>query len=289
MLALTLRPVLALAPTLLGVPFGLPQDKAPETETIPLYLSDRRVLAMLRVGDHAPAPVVFDTGTNGNLLDLAYAKSLGLPENGPSPSIDGSTGKPVPGFDTFIKDARLGGVRIADARATAFAYPVTDEVGIFGPNSFPDRLVTLDLAKGRLIVQPKSPATLPAGPSFPYNARRLPSIPIDLGGVRVDALLDTGNDAPMLLPLSLASKLRLAKPLTEVGTATSAAGTQPVYGGRLKGKVRVASVVLESPRLLFIEGGGTNVGLALIRQFRIVLDPTEGRTWVLPPAPKAKP
>lgn len=130
------------------------QDVPPEKPAIVhLYMSETRALAMLRIGDATPMPIVFDTGTNGNLVDMTVADHLGLPNTGPSPSIDGSTGKPVPGHDSFIRNARLGGVPIRDARATALRYDEPDEVGIFGPNSWPGSLVEIDGPRSRLLIR----------------------------------------------------------------------------------------------------------------------------------------
>lgn len=185
----------------LAAPIAATQSSS--RQVIPLYMSATRALVMLRIGDNAPVPVVFDTGTNGNLVDMKLATRLGLPNTGPSPSIDGSTGKPVPGYDSFIKGARLGGVAIVDARATAMAYDETDEIGIFGPNSFPNRLVEMDGPKSRLVVRPKTASTLPSGPGTPYlgeEGSALPAAILDFGSLKVPAILDSGNDAAIILP-----------------------------------------------------------------------------------------
>lgn len=48
-----------------------------ESQIIPLYMSNRRMLVMLRVGHSGSIPVVFDTGTSANLLDLELADVVG--------------------------------------------------------------------------------------------------------------------------------------------------------------------------------------------------------------------
>ncbi|AEU36765.1 aspartyl protease family protein [Granulicella mallensis] len=264
--------------------------KAAPKVMIPLYMSSKRALLMLRIGDHPPVPVVFDTGTNGNLIDLKLATSLQLPKAGPSPSIDGSTGKPVPGFDTFIKGASLGGVPIADARATALAYDNTDEVGIFGPNSFPNHLVRMEGLKSRLVLQEKTPETIPSGKPFAYLGTHddsLPSAVLDFGEIKVTAILDTGNDAPIILPMIYKDKLPLDGAPVQIGFAVSAAGKQPIYQARLKGSVRLGDVKLDQPQIRFMEGGRPNIGLPILRMLTVVFDPTESRDWILPTeAPK---
>jgi predicted aspartyl protease len=263
-----------------------PKDSTKDhgSRTIPLYMSSNRALVMLRVGDHAPVPVVFDSGTNGNLIDLKLADRLSLPNTGASPSVDGSTGKPVPGHDTFIKGARLGGVAIVDARATAFNYDLTDEVGIFGPNSFPDKLVRFDGPGSHLVVSDKTPNNLPQGKAVPYLGAAedaLPSAILDFGDLKVQAILDTGNDSTILLPMSYASRLSLAAPPTKKGYAISAAGKQAIFSSRLKGTVTIGSIKLDGPEILFMEGGRANIGLPVLRQLTVIFDPTDKIDWVL--------
>ncbi len=257
-------------------------------QVVPLYMSATRALVMLRIGENAPVPVVFDTGTNGNAVDMKLAARLGLPNTGPSQSIDGSTGKPVPGYDSFIKGARLGGVAIVDARATVLAYDETDEIGVFGPNSFPGQLVEMDGAKSRLVIRPKTASTLPGGPGTPYLGKggdALPSAVLDFGGLKVPAILDSGNDVAIILPLSYAGKLDLQAPPVAIGFAVSAAGRQPILKARLKGTVRIAAVTLEQPEIRFMEGGRPNIGLPILRRLSVIYDHSGSQSWIVSKAP----
>jgi len=250
-------------------------------QVIPLYVSERRMMVVLRVGNSLPLPVVFDTGSNGNLVDLKVADQLHLPNNGPSPSVDGSTGKPVPGYDTFLKDASIGGVAIQDGRASAFPYEIPDEAGVIGPNSFPDKLVRMEGARSRLVLLPKTPDTIPHCKANPYGATALPSAILQIGDLMIPALLDTGNDSSIILPMEYIKKLSLVAAPIPIGYATSAAGTQPIFSADLKGNAKLGSVTLDGPEIVFMAGGTPNVGLPILRQLTIVMDPTEGRDWVL--------
>ncbi len=250
-------------------------------EIIPLYVSERRMMVMLRVGDSLPLPVVFDTGTNGNLVDLKVAERLNLPNVGPSPSIDGDTGKPVPGFDTFLKNASIGGVAIEDARATAFAYGVADEAGVVGPNSFPNKLVRMEGARSRLVVLPKTADTIPRCKAFAYGANALPAAVLEIGDLKVTALLDSGNDAMIILPMEYISKLSLVAVPVPIGYAVSAAGKQSILSAHLKGALKIGGVTVDEPEIRFIAGGTPNVGLPILRKLTVVMDPSEGRDWVL--------
>jgi len=257
-------------------------------EVIRLYMSETRMMVMLRLGDSLPLPVVFDTGTNGNLVSLKVADGLHLPNNGPSPSIDGSTGKPVPGYDTFLKSASISGVAIEDGRASAFPYDIPDEAGVVGPNSFPDKLVRMEAARSRLVLLPKTPDTIPHCKANLYGASGLPSAVLEIGDLRIPALLDTGNDSSIILPMEYIKKLSLVAAPVPIGYATSAAGKQPIYRAHLTGSAKLGSVTLDQPEIIFMAGGTPNVGLPILRQLTVVMDTTEGRDWVLSSDPAQK-
>ena len=262
---------------------GLPPGAPAKREVVRLYMSGTRVLAMLRIGDAVPVPVVFDTGTNGNLLDLKLADRLGLPNTGPSSSIDGSTGKPVPGHDSFLRGARLSGVAVPDARLTAIGYDEPDEVGIFGPNSWPDRLVEMDGPRARLTLRSRDADGSPPGSGLPYLGKdddALPSATLEFDGLAVPAILDTGNDVAIILPLAYKDKLALDAPPRVVGSAVSAAGSQPILMARLAGSVRIGGVTLVRPPIHFMAGGRPNIGLPVLRRITVVYDHGRSRSWI---------
>jgi hypothetical protein len=203
---------------------------------------------------------------------------------GPATAIDGSLGKPVAGFLTEVKGASLGNLSIDDGQANAIDYDLPNEKGIFGPNSFPGKLVQMDLANGSILVKPKTAATLPPGAGVPYIGRgddALPSVIVDLGALQIAAELDTGNNEAFLFPLSLAKRLSLENALKKVGEATSAAGRQPLFRARLKGALKIGPLTLDRPTILFIEGGQPNVGLPVVRQLVVVFDPSGRRSWLV--------
>lgn len=273
--------MVALAMILSANRSGLAQKPSRELR---IWQSSGRVLTTLRIAGSEPVPVVFDTGTSGNIIDRKLAARLGLPNLGPSTAVDGSLGKPVVGFLTEVKGASLGNVSINAGRANAIDYDLPNEKGIFGPNSFPDKLVRMDLGRESILVADKSMSTLPKGPGIPYIGKgddALPSVIVDFGAIHIAAELDTGNNEAIILPLSLAKALSLEGELKKVGEATSAAGKQPLFGARLKGAVKIGPLILDRPNILFIEGGQPNVGLPIARQLVIVFDPSEKRSWLV--------
>lgn len=253
---------------------------------LPLYLSDRRALAILKIGDLPPVPVVFDTGTSGNALDTDFATIAKLEFNSAEEVEvrDGSTGNSFIAQQARVPSASLGGVPLMADTAAVYPYKEQDVVGIFGPNSFIGKYVVLDVGKERLIVKDKEGLRPPLGPGTAYfNAgteTALPGIELTVAGERMTAVLDTGNTNALLLPRDLATKVPLQGPLRVAGKAVSVAGAQDIYEGQLKGSVRVGPLVLENPTIRFA-GRHPNVGLPLIRQLTIMLDPQNQRSWIM--------
>ena len=254
-----------------------------ESQVVPLYLSNRRMLAILRVGDSAPIPIVFDTGTSANLLDLKTAALLRLPRTGPSESVDGA-GNPVPGYAMFVRNASLSGVPIPDGPATAIDYNQTDEVGIFGPNSFPGRLVRLEGPENRLSLLPIQSETLPPCKPFQYLGTGddgLPSAMLEIGELKIPAILDTGNDSAIILPTEYIHQIPLEGAPTRIGYVYTAAGKQPLFGGRLNGILTIGSVRLDHPEIHFAKDGKPNIGFPILRALTVLMDPTGHRDWIL--------
>jgi len=269
-------------------PVTLPTTEArarPAIDIVPIYLSGRRALAVLRIGDHPPAPVVFDTGTSGNDMDSDYAAVTGL-DYDPQVHVrvEDGTGNSFEAKQAIIPVASLGGVPLRQSTATVFPYKERDVVGIFGPTSFSGRQVLVDLGKGRLIVRDRSFEAAYGG--VPYGKDDLPRINVQIAGKSYQALLDSGSDSDLLLPETLSRKLSLTGPLKVVGKARTVSGDRNVYEGKLKGSVKIGHIVLHNPTVRF-SGKQANVGLPIIRQLQILLDPERRKSWIVEPKPLA--
>lgn len=261
-----------------------PAPAKPAGNSIPLYTSSQHSLIVLRIGDAAQAPLIFDTGTTDNILDTAYAARLGLPKNGPSKVVDGATGKPVPGYSSTLPgiSARKVTRQAVPVQVTDFPHP--DAVGVVGPYLFSGSLVALELGQSRIRVIDRAGFALPTGPAEPYLGPwndALPAAHVTIAGTTVQADLDSGSSAAVTLPLAMAAKLPLEAPPAQAGVARSASGEQPYYRAKLKGDVRVGPLVLHNPALNFVAGQeNANIGLPVLRQLKILLDPDQRRLWI---------
>jgi hypothetical protein len=287
-----IAPILAVG--LASVALDAPRRAAPHEQEpssaarevlIPVYQSASQLLVMLNVNGRLPAPVIFDTGTNGNLLDLSALSPLGLAKGRSSETGAGETHRSLPTWIVALDGARLGDARILSRDAEALALrkaALKDAVGIFGPNSFSGKLVYMDLERSRIVVMNKGPT--PENGGYPYYGapgHRLPGIEVQVAGHSILFVVDTGSDrATMEIPLRLAKTIPLMGPLKEFGRAQTIYGEQPVYRGRIRGAVRIGRLVLDRPTVTFTNGLPT-IGLGLIRRMKLLIDPAGERTWIL--------
>jgi hypothetical protein len=255
---------------------------APTTQIVPLYVSTTRPLAMLTIGDSAPMPVVFDTGTTENSLDATLGRRLGLKVVGRFNLVDDASGKSVEVPTAAAPDARLSGVpldikvvRLPDSRSG-------DEVGVFGPYSFGNRYVVVEAGLNRLRIIPKDSGFVPPGPGHAYK-ENIPAAKIRIAGKLYDAVLDTGHDGALSLSADLVKSVPLKAPAKIVGKAVSALAEQDVLGGELVGSADIGPYSLKDPAVAFFDTV-INVGFPVIRELTIVLDPADKLTWVLDPA-----
>lgn len=94
------------------------------------------------------------------------------------------------------------------------------------------------------------------------------------------AHFDTGFDGALSLPIDLMDKVPLKEKARVVGRFKSINTEGEVYGGQIRGKIRVGPVELDNPDVTFL-GDLANIGLPVIRQVTLVIDPLQKRNWVL--------
>lgn len=262
-----------------------PGKAASAGESIPLYVSGQHALMIIRIGDSAPAPVIFDTGTTDDVLDTRFAAGLRLKRRGDSHVIDGATGKPVPGYSSTLPRLSIRRIVRTGVAVQVTDFPQPDAVGVFGPYTFSGNLVVLDFAKGRMRILEKSAQTIPSAAAEPYLGPAddaLPAAHVTVGGQEIQAYLDSGNSEAITLPLAMADKLTLQARPVKTGSVRSASGEQDVFGARLQGDVKLGPLTLHNPAIAFVaQAAQPNIGLPILKRLEIVLDPGERRSWII--------
>ncbi len=257
---------------------------AEDAATIALDLSrgQPRVRLSINGADHGEA--IFDTGASGSAIHRPLAEQLSLPNEGLAGVRSGAGGETIEGFMTTVANATMNGVSVPNFRAIAIPMLRPDTVAVLSANIFTGNLLLLDFQNSRMQPLTKSAATIPTTEATPYDdgPRPLPSIWVTLpGDVRLLAHLDTGAPGGIALPREMADTLPLSTPLTEAGRARLINGERVFYRATLNGAAQVGPLSLTNPELVFMEGlPHGNVGMALLRQLNITLDPAERRLWV---------
>ncbi|MDO9338478.1 MAG: hypothetical protein Q7T61_18955 [Caulobacter sp.] len=281
----------SLGPTLLfSLFFCAPaqaQDEAlnlrrPTEGVIELFQSDRRVLVMMQIGDGELVPMVFDTGSDGHSIDQLVVDRNRLAKVGEVIAVDGTTGNEQHLAQFALPDVSLGKLAVGAIEAAALRYDRTDAMGIISSEMFEGSLVVLELAKNRVRLLPRATTSLPEDPGVPY-VRDIATIDIVMpDGTTLPAHFDTGYNAALSLPIKMMNEVPLMAPAKVVGRFKSINTEGEVYGGQIRGMIRIGHVTLENPQVSFL-GDLANIGLPVIRQMTLVMDPENNRSWALRP------
>jgi hypothetical protein len=204
----------------------------PATDTVvPFELKGYFMMVKCRIND-APQAYDFAVDTGGlTCLDKSVADELGLKQRGPQAKIN---------------HLRLGGLLI-DNVFVITAFPLQalrtasgiDIKGIIGSDLLEDYFVTLDYQGRRLVlsssVGPEAPQTdrPEAGCLLPFKSHPINHAPMVTcrlnGSLVIEAMIDTGQPYPLVLPLGLLEKTEaLGRPETikAIGVVTEWPGTK---------------------------------------------------------------
>lgn len=257
---------------------------AQQTRTIALDITrgQPRVRLAINGADHGEA--IFDTGASGSAIHRPLAEQLALPNEGAAGVRSGAGGDTVEGFMTTISNAQFNGVDVPAFRAIAIPMLRPDTVAVLSANIFIGQLLRLHFGASEMQILEKTTANTPTGAAVPYDSgpRPLPSIPLTLPGApEMLAHLDTGAPHSIALPREMADTLPLSTALVEAGRARLVNGERTIYRATLNGEARVGPLTIANPELTFMDGlPHGNIGMTLLRQLDITLDPAERRLWV---------
>jgi hypothetical protein len=265
----------------------LPIVATPATaeQVVPLDVSGPRPTAQLVIAEHPPVNVIFDTGAGGSVLNSELGRTHRLPNEGNIHIGSPGSLNQIPAYLTTLPKARLGTADITGQRAVVgdLGVPLPGISGVMSPNLFHGSLVRFELKRSRVVVVPKNAATTPAGTAYAYSGRHpLPSADIDIAGVKMSAVLDTGSARGFSLPLEIADRFPLKAPMAPTKPAKMAGGERKAFLAQIDGTVRVGPIVLNDPPVTFIERfEHANVGFSILKDWTVVIDPAERQSWIV--------
>lgn len=258
---------------------------------VPMALFDGRILVDVTLDGKGPFPFIFDTGAQGSVMDLAFARDQGL-ELGPEIQVASPGGRGRPGNQVSIEKLGIGGLTLEGVTSIAFdglpfARTPTSPRGVLSPYALNGLLIALDYPGQRLVFRSGALPEADGREVFGWDrGRRLPEIPASVGQESVLLHLDTGASSGVSLPTALAERLPLDGPLVDMGFAKTIDQAKQVLGAPLKGSIGIGRYTLERPTLRFVDmaSGVGNVGAAVLRQFVITIDPANARLRLAGPS-----
>jgi predicted aspartyl protease len=189
-------PASSASPAAAGAPQPLkPQDLLLACPTTRDYVG--RVVAAVMVDGKGPYRFIVDTGANESTISPRLAAALGLaPSTSRSLRVAGVTGTEiVPSVP--IESLRAGALVIAHSQLPVIWSPImTGADGILGAAGLAQDSLLVDFLHNTVMINPAAGSSIPSG-YVRVRATRLSSgllsVPGEVGGVPVDAIIDTGS------------------------------------------------------------------------------------------------
>lgn len=224
---------------------------------VPMRRSGHLPAVEVMLNGKGPFLFAIDTGGAGTArVNSALASRLGLPAIGEVHAGDPS-GKnvqtlPLVGVESIeIGAARFTGLSAA-ARPQGRIPPDENAEGVLGFGLFADCLFTLDYSAGRIRLG-RGELPSPNGKEvLEFRERHgVPSVRLRVGGLDVDADLDTGSMGGFSFPESLAAELELASEPKVVGRARTMNNSFDIKAAQLDGEIALGGHLFQKPTVEF--------------------------------------
>jgi hypothetical protein len=253
----------------------------------------------VEINGHGPYVFGLDIGSSpAFLIAPGLSRELSLPVTSHVQSHAGVEHANDPPMDVVhIDDLLLAGHLFH--RVIGIAHPnasptVKNGSGLLGIGLFQNVVVKLDYPSNRLSISEQSLPPENGKDVFQYtDVHFLPYVDIVLGGVPVNACIDTGAQdigADMSVPADFASRLRLRNLVKSSAVWTDINGRKHEFStATLDGDLVIGSVVVHDPSLL-ISDAVPFVNLAgVVKRMAISLDPQDHRVKLeIPEKPRSE-
>jgi predicted aspartyl protease len=231
---------------------------------------------MVMVNGRGPFRFVVDTGTGAQaLVTPELADELGLPAAGQAhlndPSGRGGKSAPV----VLIESLEVAGVEFRGVRAVRHVVNGEDGAcdGLLGFTLFRDYLLTLDYPNRRMTLEVGALTADGENRVLPFRMPDgVPIAAMQIGALRIDALLDSGGDG-LSLPEDLVSRVKFAVDPVAYAAGQSFSTRFEIKAAKLAGDVRLGEYTFERP---FVEIHAAfplaNFGSCAMQNFALTFD-----------------
>jgi len=234
---------------------------------------------------------LLDSGAEITLIDPGFASAAGLVPFGHeeargtgagTQSVQFAEGVTLRAPGRVLADRTVVIMDLSDISARLIGRPLTV---VLGREFFDAGRVRLDIDAG--VIEAASDTDTPAGMMLELSdAHGIKQMPVSLNGHPAMADFDLGNGSEILVSTAFAEAAGLLAPENILGTIEGGGVGGPVQ----RQLVRVASLTIGDETFHNLtaavgpeEGGADmNVGVSILRHFRMVIDFPENRVWLEP-------
>lgn len=269
-------------------------------QSVPFELfRGNRIIVPARINGHETR-VMLDTGASLTTFNRDYARSIGLPP-GFKVQAKGAGGNVeaelVSGLTIEIGSYRAqnASVGVMDLAPTQRSIGMPISV-IVGRDFFNSAVISIDWASKQLKIsapdafKPAADATaVDLAKKGPFN-----TIPISIAGAPpIEALLDLGNGNPLVLPKTYWDIRPELTALRTAGSRIGGVGGMHAARAAIIPQVKLAGTTIAAVPAVLSEAGNdeeptqmANVGIGLLKQFKVDLDLGRDRVYLTPRADK---
>ena len=254
-------------------------------------LEGRLAIVEVRVNGQGPYRFGIDTGAAGGArIDKSLIEKLGIQIVGQARAGDTSGAN-----RTTVDLVEIGKLAVGDAvfsgvRAAVGDYVELGVTGILGIGLFSEHLLTLDYPHRRVRIErgelPPADGLKILGFDAPFG---IPSVRLRLGGVEVEAQIDSGNTRnEIVVPASLTSRLKLAAEPVVIGKARTRFNEIEIRQAPLAGALVLGSYELRDPRIDIVDLFPRPIlGHQFLQRFAVTIDGKNRRVRFEEGAPPA--
>ena len=268
---LTLIPLIG---TIQRPPAPVEKTSCPSSVTIPMLPgANRAPIIEIKIAGK-PYRFALDTGTvGGGRISPAILVKLGLKPIGKVLAGDPS-GKGSREVSLYkIPELTAGSAHFYGVPMFADAGPAgTPEYvdGVLGFGVFKDLLLTFDYPARQITFKRGS---LPSSALTYGLDHGVPTLPIEIGKVKIKGHIDSGSDGGIMVPMKFKNQLPLAGEPKVIGRARTNFNTIEIFGAKVKGPITVGGMAANVPMIemhdMFPFG---NIGAMFLQLFKVSID-----------------
>ncbi|MFT3781590.1 MAG: aspartyl protease family protein [Nibricoccus sp.] len=250
---------------------------------IPAQIIGNQFIVETKWDKHGPWRFLIDTGSSVTLVSPEFQRRYATEKaalGAPAIHVRSSEGKATELPAVTIRSIEIGDARFESVQALIFDFSELSAHlgvkidGVLGFPLFRETVFTLDYPQSRLVIKPAWPAPAPTpdlGTTIKFNNnQRTPLINVRIGAENVVALIDSGNDGPLLLnPVGKNPQFAFGpRPGVAVSTLT---GVRTQEIARLDQPLDIGPFRFEKP-VVDLSDQLTAIGGEILRNFAVTFD-----------------